>query len=59
MTRKIDWNKNHNSADEQQSEFVDKYLTWPPSKKWEYLMELASQGISTVSKKAERKIEWK
>ncbi len=59
MSRKIDWNINHKNADEQQSEFVDNFLRWSPNKKWDYLMEICSQGNRKVNKKSERKIEWK
>ncbi|SHJ88545.1 hypothetical protein SAMN04488028_10211 [Reichenbachiella agariperforans] len=59
MTRKIDWNSKHKTAEDQQVDFVDSYLSWSPRKKWEYLMELVSQGIGSGKKKGGRKIEWK
>ena len=63
MSKKIEWNQDHKNADDQQNTFIDKYLLWSPIKKWQYLMELASQGISrSPSKKGKtqgRRIEWK
>ena len=61
MSKKIEWNPDHKSADEQQNAFIDRYLSWSPKKKWEYLMELASQGISRSASKSReiRRIEWK
>lgn len=58
--RRIEWNPNHTSADEQQNEFIDKYLTWPAEKRWNYLMDLISMGLpKSNTKKSKRRIEWK
>jgi hypothetical protein len=59
MGRKIEWNPNHKSADEQEKAFVDKYLTWPAEKKWEYLLELSTQGLKKSTTKGQRRIEWR
>lgn len=59
MPRRIDWNPEYKNADDQQNTFIDKYLSWSPIKKWEYLMELFSQGINNSAKKGKRRIEWK
>lgn len=39
MPGRIEWNPKHASADEQQDEFVDKYLTWSAKEKWDYLTQ--------------------
>lgn len=59
MARRIEWNPEHKSADEQQKDFIDEYLSWSPIKKWEYLMELVSQRINNADRKGKRRIEWK
>ncbi len=59
MSRRLEWNPEHKNADDQQNAFIDSYLSWSPIKKWEYLMDLVSQGINTSAKKGERRIEWK
>lgn len=51
MPRRIDWNPDDRNADDQQNAFIDRYLTWSARKKWEYLMELASQSINRSSAK--------
>lgn len=59
MGRRIEWNPNHKNAEEQEIAFVDLYLTWSANEKWEYLMELASQGLPKFPiRKCNRKIEW-
>ncbi|MEM8940258.1 MAG: hypothetical protein AAGC64_13035 [Bacteroidota bacterium] len=61
MSKRMNWNPDHKNADDQQNDFIDKYLTWSARKKWEYLMELASQGINRSAAKnaGRRRIEWK
>lgn len=60
MSRRLEWNPEHKNADQQQNAFVDRYLSWSPIEKWEYLMELIAQGVpKNTTDKAERKIEWK
>lgn len=59
MSRRVEWNPEHKNSDDQQNAFVDRYLSWSPVKKWEYLMELVSQGINSTDKKGERRIVWK
>lgn len=59
MSRRIDWNPNHKTPDDQENSFVDEYLTWSARKKWEYLMELAKQGLGKANIKGPRRIEWK
>lgn len=60
MPRRIEWNPEYKNADDQQNDFIDRYLSWSSIKKWEYLMELVSQGVNNNSaKKGERRIEWK
>jgi hypothetical protein len=57
--RRIEWNPNHKSADEQQNEFIDEYLTWSAEKRWNYLMDLISMGLpKRKTKKGKRRIEW-
>ncbi|WP_258100213.1 hypothetical protein [Marinoscillum pacificum] len=59
MSRKIEWNPDHTSSDDQQNVFIDDYLTWSGQKKWNYLMEIISQGLKTSpSLKGKRRIEW-
>jgi hypothetical protein len=59
MSRRIEWNGNHESANQQENKFVEEYLTWPAKKKWQYLMQLAKQGIEKSNTKEPRRIEWK
>jgi len=59
MSRKIEWNPEHKNPDEQQNEFVDRFLSWTPAEKWDYLMKLAEQGRPKPVKKGKRRIEWK
>lgn len=57
--RKIHWNPKYKNADQQQDAFIDEYLSWLPTKKWKYLMELAERGTKRPSSRSERRIEWK
>ncbi len=59
MPRRIDWNPNHKTSDDQTNSFVNEYLGWSAIKKWEYLMELAEQGLQKQNIKGSRRIEWK
>ncbi|ELR71701.1 hypothetical protein C900_02286 [Fulvivirga imtechensis AK7] len=59
MSRRVEWNPDHKNADDQQNAFIDKYLSWPPTKKWAYLMELSKQGLKQINAKGPRRIEWK
>jgi hypothetical protein len=59
MFRKLKWNPQHHSQDEQQNKFIDDYLTWSTNEKWDYLMEIISLGLPEPIKKGTRKIEWK
>jgi hypothetical protein len=59
MSRKVEWNPDHKNANDQQNAFIDRYLSWSPMKKWEYLMELSKQGLKQVNRKGPRRIEWK
>lgn len=59
MTKKIEWNSNHQNGDEQELEFRLKFLTWPAQKRWDYLMELFHSGREKTNKKSKRRIEWK
>ena len=59
MSRRIEWNANHKSPDEQENSFVDEYLMWSAKRKWQYLMKLSKQGLKPSSVKGPRRIEWK
>ena len=59
MSRRIEWNSQHNSPDAQEDSFVNEYLTWSAKRKWQYLMKLAKQGLKKSNTTGKRRIVWK
>lgn len=59
MARRIEWNPEHKNSDEQQEAFVERYLSWTASQKWEYLMALISHVKTNSAEIGKRRIEWK
>jgi len=59
MSRKIEWNANHTNSQDQENDFIDKYLTWSYAKRWKYLLEIVSHKIKKeATNKNNRRIEW-
>ena len=56
--RKIEWNPDHKSSDEQEMEYKMHFLNFSGQEKWDILMAMCNTRFSSTIEKTERKIEW-
>lgn len=57
-SRKIEWNSEHKSADEQEMEYKMRFLNFSAQQKWDVLMGICNTRFNSQIEKTERKIEW-
>lgn len=56
--RKIEWNPEHKSSDEQEMEYKMRFLEFSAQQKWDILMAMCNTRFRSTIEKTERKIEW-
>lgn len=56
--RKIEWNSQHITSDEQEMEYKMRFLNFTSQKKWDILMAMCNTRFTENIKKTKRRIVW-